>query len=205
MNWRSVVLGYWSAKILKVNCFFIARGCTISNLKSFRFLIKLQFHAWSSSDTMNGWDLRKKSSYDVGLLGLGTIVHNDIIPSLYQYMMFLLQIELIQVRRRMQQEKLARARADKRVVEVSVLDIDPHFYGEDMFFILVYKCQVCFMDWNFSVVCCHCGNFFLHFHLLAWNHSANFIQTWLQNKTEPKAYLLIRLAMWLNILLFLLS
>ena len=34
----------------------------------------------------------------------------------------------------MQQEKLARARADKRVVEVSVLDIDPHFYGEDVFY-----------------------------------------------------------------------
>ena len=35
----------------------------------------------------------------------------------------------------MQQEKLARARADKRVVEVSVLDVDHHFDGEDMFFI----------------------------------------------------------------------
>ena len=52
-------------------------------LKSVRFLIKLQFHACSSSDTMECMDgcrdLIKKSSYDVGLLGLSTIVHNDII------------------------------------------------------------------------------------------------------------------------------
>ena len=96
-------------------------------------------------------DLIKKSSYDVGLLGLSTIVQNDIIPSPYQYMMFLLQIELIQVRRRMQQEKLARARADKRVVEVSVLDIDPqYFYREDMLFIS-FKCQVFF---GLKFFCC---------------------------------------------------
>ena len=57
----------------------------------------------------------------------------------------------------MQQEKLARARADKRVVEVSVLDTYSHFYGEDKFFLLDLSnpcIQVSSVFYGLKFFCC---------------------------------------------------